>query len=63
MKEIPSLFTFCIAAICFVVFLAAFKPHPVGVVSGPSKSDDCEVSPHLPPARLCAGSWPDVIPR
>jgi hypothetical protein len=65
MKEILSLFTFSIAALCFVLFVTALKPDSVGVVSGSSKPDYCEISPNarLPPTRLCAGSWPDVSPR
>jgi hypothetical protein len=50
MKEVLSLFTFGIGALCFVVFVTVFKPDAVSAVPGPSKSDYCntEASPTHP---------------
>jgi len=47
MKEALSLITFCIGALCFVVFVTVCKPTPVNVVSGASKPEYCnrEASP------------------
>jgi hypothetical protein len=57
MKEVLSLFTFVIGAVCFVVFFAVLKPNAVSAVPGTSKPACCntEASPvhTLPPARLC----------
>jgi hypothetical protein len=38
MKEVLSLFTFGIGALCFVVFVTVFKPDAVRTVTGPTKS-------------------------
>jgi hypothetical protein len=47
MKEVLSLFTFAIGALCFVVFVTVFKPDAVSVVPATSKPESCnaEVSP------------------
>jgi hypothetical protein len=39
MKEVLSLFTFSIGALCFVVFLTVFKPDAVSAVAGTSKRE------------------------
>ena len=49
MKEVLSVFTFGIGALCFVVFVTVFKPTAVSAVDGTSKSDYCntEASPTI----------------
>jgi hypothetical protein len=42
MKEILSLFTAGIVALCFVVFITVFKPNAVSAVSGPDKPEYCK---------------------
>ena len=42
MKEVLSLFTFVIGAVCFVVFFAALKPNAVSAVPGTSKPEYCK---------------------
>jgi len=37
MKEVLSVFTFGIGALCFVVFVTVFKPTAASAVHGPSK--------------------------
>jgi hypothetical protein len=39
MKEVLSVFTFGIGALCFVVFVTVFKPTTVSVVHGTSKPE------------------------
>jgi len=39
MKEVMSVFTFGIGALCFVVFVTVFKPTAVSVVHGTSKPE------------------------
>jgi hypothetical protein len=67
MKEVLSLFTFGIGALCFVIFLAVFRPDAVGAVPGPTKPNYCntEALPAhtLPPHVFAAGSWPDLGQR
>ena len=57
MKEVLSLFTFVIGAVCFVVFFAVLKPNAVSAVPGTSKPEYCNTDVShthaLPPARLC----------
>jgi hypothetical protein len=47
MKEVLSVFTFGIGALCFVVFVTVFKPTAVGAVHGTSRPVYCgtDVSP------------------
>jgi hypothetical protein len=47
MKEVLSVFTFGIGALCFVVFVTVFKPTAVSAVDGTSKPVYCstDVSP------------------
>jgi hypothetical protein len=49
MKEVLSLFTFGIGALCFVAFVTVFKPSVISAVSGPSRPECCntEASPGL----------------
>jgi hypothetical protein len=49
MKEVLSVFTFGIGALCFVVFVTVFKPTAVSAVHGTSKPVYCstDVSPAL----------------
>ena len=42
MKEVLSLFTFVIGAVCFVVFFAVLKPNAVSAVPGTSKPEYCK---------------------
>ena len=51
MKEVLSLFTFGIGALCFVVFVTVFKPDALGAVPGPSKPGYC--STNVSPAHGC----------
>jgi hypothetical protein len=41
MKEVLSVFTFAIGAVCFVVFFTVFKPNAFSAVAGPSKPEYC----------------------
>jgi hypothetical protein len=47
MKEVLSVFTFGIGALCFVVFVTVFKPEAVSAVLGTSEPVYCstDVSP------------------
>jgi hypothetical protein len=57
MKEVLSLFTFVIGAVCFVVFVAVLKPNAVSAVPGTSKPACCNTEASrvhtLPPAPVC----------
>jgi hypothetical protein len=57
MKDVLSVFTFGIGALCFVVFVTALKPLAVTAVPGPSKPEFCNTESftyaRLPPSRLC----------
>jgi hypothetical protein len=55
MKEVLSVFTFGIGALCFVVFVTVLKPNAVSAVPGLSKPEYCnrEASPkHLCPLHV-----------
>lgn len=47
MKEVLSVFTFGIGALCFMVFVTVLKPNAISAVPGPSKPEYCnsEASP------------------
>jgi hypothetical protein len=64
MKEVLSLFTFGIGALCFVVFVTVCKPDAVSAVTGPTEPDYCntEASPtHACRSHVSAAvSWADV---
>jgi hypothetical protein len=45
MKEVLSLFTFGIGALCFVVFVIVFKPDAISAVSAPARSEYCKTEP------------------
>jgi hypothetical protein len=47
MKEVLSLFTFGIGALCFVVFVTVFKPDAVNAVPKPTKPDYCNTEASL----------------
>jgi hypothetical protein len=51
MKEVLSVFTFGIGALCFVVFVTVFKPTAVSAVHGTSKHVYC--STDVSPAHGC----------
>jgi hypothetical protein len=51
MKEVLSLFTFGIGALCFVVFVILFKPHALSAVARSSKPVQC--STEASPAHGC----------
>jgi hypothetical protein len=57
MKEVLSVFTFGIGALCFVVFVTVLQPNAISAVSGPSKPEYCNMESfayaRLPPLRLC----------
>jgi len=38
MKEVLSVFTFGIGALCFVVFVTVLKPNAISAVPGPRKA-------------------------
>jgi hypothetical protein len=42
MKDVLRLFTFAVGALCFVVFVAVFKPDAVSAVPGASKPGYCK---------------------
>ena len=41
MKEVLSVFSFGIGALCFVVFVTVVKPNAISAVAGPSKPEYC----------------------
>ena len=47
MKEVLSLFTFGIGALCLVVFVTVFKPDAVNAVPKPTKPDYCNTEASL----------------
>ena len=57
MKEVLSVFSFGIGALCFAAFLTMLTPKPINAVPEPSKPAYCktEASPvhTLTPARVC----------
>jgi len=57
MKEVLSVFTFGIGALCFVVFITVLKPNAISAASRPSKPEYCnsEASPtHRCPLHIFA---------
>ena len=50
MKEVLSLFTFAIGALCFVAFVALFKPDAISAVPEPTRLAHCNTEPLPPPA-------------
>ena len=48
MKEVLSVFTFGIGAVCFVVFFSALRPHAFSAVAGPSKPEYCNTEASEP---------------
>jgi hypothetical protein len=42
MKEVLSLVTFALAALCFVVFVTTVKPDAISAVPPPSKPEVCQ---------------------
>ena len=42
MKEVLSLVTFALAALCFVVFVTTVKPEAMSAVPSPSKPEVCQ---------------------
>jgi hypothetical protein len=52
MKEVLSLCTFVIAALCFVVFLSVFKPDATSAVHAPGRLERC--SNDASPAHGCS---------
>jgi hypothetical protein len=58
MKEVLSVFTFGIGALCFVVFVTVFKPNAISAVAGPSKPEYCSTEASEPlrgPVDWCFG--------
>lgn len=57
MKEVLSVFTFGIGALCFVVFVTVLKPNAISAVTWPSKPEYCNTESfayvRLPPSGLC----------
>jgi hypothetical protein len=41
MKEVLSVFTFGIGAVCFVLFFTVLKPNSISAVAGPGTPDYC----------------------
>ena len=56
MKEVLSVFTFGIGALCFVVFVNVFKPTSVNAVHGTSK-------PEYLTSRPLAMDWASFVPE
>ena len=54
MKEVLSVFTFGIGALCFVVFVTVLKPNAISAVPGRSKPEYCNTESfayaRLPPS-------------
>jgi hypothetical protein len=48
MKEVLSVFTFGIGALCFVAFVTVFKPNAISAVPGPSKPEYCNTEASEP---------------
>jgi len=44
MKDVLTVVTFAVLALCFAVFLAAFKPDALSAVPAPDKSVHCKVA-------------------
>jgi hypothetical protein len=67
MKEVLSVFTFGIGALCFMVFVTVLKPNAISAVPGPSKPEYCnrEASPEYrcPPHVFAAISVTNVGQR
>jgi hypothetical protein len=67
MKEVQSLCTFGIGALCFAVFVIVFKPDAIGAVSAPGRPEHCktEASPAhgCRPRVFAAASGGIVWPR
>jgi hypothetical protein len=57
MKEVLSVLTFSIAALCFAIFLTVVKPNAVSAVPGESKSIHCETEASSLP--VCRPDFPD----
>jgi hypothetical protein len=61
MREVVSVFTFGIVALCFVTFFAVLKPNVVSVARWPGSPDSCSMEtspkPVCRPHVLAAGSW------
>jgi hypothetical protein len=57
MKEVLSVFTFGIGALCFAAFLTMLTAKPINAVPAPSRPSHCNtaLSPvhSLPPAPVC----------
>ena len=67
MREVLSVFTFGIGALCFVVFFTALKPLAFTSATGPANPAYCstKASPTLAcqPHVFAAASWPHVGQR
>jgi hypothetical protein len=67
MKQVMSLLSFVIAALCCVAFVVVFRPNAVSAVHGTSKPEyyNREASPtHIcRPHVFAAGSSPDIEQR
>jgi hypothetical protein len=48
MKEVLSVFTFGIGAVCFVVFFTVLKPHAFSAAAGPSQPEYCNTQTICP---------------
>ena len=53
MKEVLSVFTFGIGAVCFVVFISVLKPHAYSAVAGPIKLEYCSTEAREPDMGDC----------
>ena len=56
MKEVLSVFTFGIGAVCFVVFVTVFKPNAISAAAGPSKPEYCSTEASEPLRRPVGSS-------
>jgi hypothetical protein len=61
MREVVSVFTFGIAALCFVTFLAVLKPNVVSVAHGSGSPVSCSIealpTPVCRPHTFAAAPW------
>lgn len=56
MKEVLSVFTFGIGAVCFVVFFSVLRPHAFSAVAGRSQPEYCNTEASEPLRRPVVSS-------
>ena len=58
MKDVLSVVTFVMGALCFVIFIYSVKPDPLSVVPPPSKPAHCRIAVSREPACRSEPDWP-----